>query len=242
MATEMKKYERLGRSYVSRWERARSGENVAEAYTAICDYRDNIIKQEEEFKSIDPNSKEYIKAERSIDEQKSTLFEMECCQKNEFSGEQLQNGMSTLKNNNYRIIPQMFNAVHAGDTSRYEQLRFQYEKNMSVQRKLGTDMKNGGVTFEDTLCTQKIDELNCDISMKNAMSDKVAQQTDRGKEANAEDLEALEFYSERVRQCEIEAVKMQNEQKIQAMREQGETEEHIKHVEEENARSEKWYK
>ena len=240
MANRMKEYERLGRSYANRWETSRSGGNVAETYAAARDYRENIAKQEEELKGMDPNSKEYERAEQAIDEQKSTLWEMEYRQRREFSDGQVQGEMQTLQARNDQIASQMSAAVQKGDSARYDQLRSQYEKNMSVQEQLGTRMKSDGVQFEDTLHRQKVAEQNLDIDMRDAMAARVSQQTERGKAPRAEDQEALDRYSAQVRQDEVAVVKMQNEQKIQGMRERGESEEHIKYQEEENARVEKW--
>lgn len=240
MANRMKEYERLGHSYASRWETARSGGNVAETYAAARDYRDNIARQEEELKKMDPNSREYEKAEQSIDEQKSNLWDMEYRQRREFSDGQVQGEMQTLQARNEQISSQMSAAIQRGDTARYDQLRTQYEKNMSVQEQLGTRMKADGVQFEDTLHRQKVTEQNLDIDMRDAVAARVAQQTERGKAPRAEDQEALERYSSQVRQDEVAVVKMQNEQKIQGMRERGESEDHIRYQQEENARTEKW--
>ena len=239
MVNKIKAYERLGQSYAKRWETSRNGGNVAETYAAARDYKNNIAKQEEELKKMDPNSKEYDKTAQSIDEQKSMLWDMEYRQRREFSDGQVQGEMETLQARNDQIASQMSNAVQRGDTEHYEQLRSQYQKNMSVQEQLGSRMKSDGIQFEDTLYRQKVTEYNLNISMRDSIQDRLSQQTEKGKVPNAKDQELLDRYQSQVRQDEIADVKMQNEMKIQGMRERNESQEKINYQQEENSRVEK---
>jgi len=240
MASRMKELERQSRSYEDRWKRSMRDNNPGETYSAAHDYRKNIEEQEKELKNMDPNSPEYEKAEMSIDQQKSKLWDMEYSQKRQFSDQKVTQEVENLQAKNEDLSRRMSKAVEKGDTKTYDSLRSQYDKNISMQEQMGKRLKSDGVEYKDTVQQQRIDKQNLDIDMRNKMADKVAKQTEKGKPVKQEDREALEKYSKHVKQDEIENVKKQNQQKIESMRERGASEQEIAYQQKENERSEKW--
>lgn len=240
MSSKMKGYQRNAEAYERRWNNAMKQGNTAEAYTATEDYKRNIKAQEEELKQMDPNSKEYEKAERSIEEQRSKAWDMGNQQRINSSNSQQQTAYKELTAKNTQISHDMSKAIERGDTATYDSLRAQYERNISAQERLGQEMKEEGVDFQDTVHHEKVDLYNQDISMRNKMNEKIAQQEAKGKKVSEEDRGAAEKYTKQVKTGEVDLVKYQNNKQIEGMRERGESEEAIKIQEEENKRDEKW--
>lgn len=233
----MKELERQAQSYENRWRTAKSGNNVGETYAASQDYRRNIEEQEKELKKLDPNSREYEKAERSIDEQKSKLWQMEYDQRRAFSDHDMQNGMRELEAKNEGLSREMNSAEQKGDVKRYDQLRSQYEKNINAQDQMSREMRENGVECRDTVQQQRDDLYGHDIHMRDKMNQKVAEQTAKGKTVSEEDRANAEKYSKQVKKDEVENVKWQGNRTIESMRSRGASEEEIKAQQEKNEES-----
>lgn len=240
MASGIKGYQRNAEAYERRWNTAMREGNASEAYAAQEDYKKNIEKQEEELKKMDPNSKDYEKAERSIEEQKSNAWEMGRQQRIEFSGEEKQEAYQQLNAKNMQISHDMSKAVERGDTASYDFLRSQYEKNISSQEQLGRQMKEEGVDFQDTVHREKVDLQDHDIDMRNKLNEQLAEKEAKGKKISEEERANASKYSNQVKKDEVELVKYQNDKKIESMRERGASSEEIKAEEEQNKQSEEW--
>ena len=240
MPGKMKGYQRNAEAYERRWNNAMKQGNTAEAYTATEDYKRNIEAQEQELKQMDPNSKEYAKAESSIEEQRSKAWDMGNRQRAGSSNGQQQTAYRELSAKNTQISHDMSKSVERADTATYDSLRTQYEKNIAAQERLGKEMKEEGVEFQDTVYREKVDLHDKDIDMRNKMNEKVARQEATGKNVSREDRASAEKYTKQVNTGEGDLVKYQNDKQIEGMRERGASEESVKAQEEENKRSEKW--
>ena len=240
MANNMKTYQRTAEACERRWNTAMRDGNASEAYAATQDYKKNIQAQEEELKKMDPNSKEYAKAEQSLDEQRGNAWEMERQQRLEFSGQEKQQTYEELNHKNEQISRDMGKAVERGDTATYDSLRSQYEKNISTQETLGRQMKEEHVEFEDTVHREKVDLQNRDIDMRDKMSERIADREGKGKSVSEEDRAAAEKYTKQVKKDEVELVKYQNDKKIESMRERGASEEEIAAQEKQNQSEQEW--
>ena len=240
MANKMKEYQKYSEIYERRWNSAMSSHNASEAYAASQDYKKNIEAQEEELKKMDPNSRDYEKAERVIDEQKSKAWDMNYQQRHQFSGEQKKQAYEQLDAKNEGISRDMSKAAERGDVKTYDSLRAQYEKNIASQEQLGGQMKEEGVEFRDTVHQEKVDLQSHDIDMRNKMNAKVAEREAKGKSVNEEDRAAAEKYTKQVKQDEIDLVKYQGDKKVEGMRDRGASEEEIQAQEEENKRDQQW--
>lgn len=240
MSSKMTALEREGQWYEDRWKRSIRDDNAGEAYSAVEDYKRNIAAREEELKKMDPNSREYEKAEMKIDEQKSKLWDMNYEQNRKFSHQDLSNEVENLNAKNMDISNKMSKAVENGDTRTYDTLKAQYNKNIAMQEQMGKRLKEDGFEFKANPNQQRRDILDHDIDMRDKLSEKIAKQTEKGKQVSEEDKKALEKYSNNVKQGEIDLVKKQNQQKIDSMRERGVSEQQIKYQQEDNKESEKW--
>lgn len=240
MASRMKELERQAKSYEDRWKRSMRDNNAGETYSAYCDFEKNLEEQKKELKNIDPNSREYEKAETSIHQQDNKRFDMKYAQNRQFPDQNVAQEVENLQAKNEDISRRMSQAVEKGDTRTYDVLRSQYDKNIAMQEQMGTHLKEDGVKYEDTLLQQRRDKLNLDIDMRNKVAEKVTKQTEKGKPVKQEDQEALDKYSSHVKQDEIETVKKQNQQKIESMRARGASEQEIAYQKEQNERDEKW--
>ena len=238
--SNMKSYQRTAEACERRWKTAMRDGNASEAYAATQDYQKNIQAQEEELKKMDPNSKEYAKAEQSIAEQRSNAWEMSREQRIEFAGEQKKQTYEELDHKNEQISRDMEKAVARGDTATYDSLRNQYEKNINTQETLGKQMKEEGVEYKDTVHQEKIDLKDRDIDMRNKMSEKIAEKESKGKSISPEEKANAEKYAQQVKKDEIEQVKYQNDKKIESMRERGASEAEIEYQKKENEESQKW--
>ncbi len=227
MATRMKELERQAKSYENRWRMARAGNNVGETYAAAQDYKHNIEEQEKELKKLDPNSREYEKAEQSISEQRSKLWDMEYKQKREFSDNSKQNSMRELEAKNDRLSKEMSVAEQKCDVKRYEQLRAQYSKNVNSQDQLSKEMRADGIECRDTVQLQRNDLYGHDIQMRDKLGEKVAEQTAKGKKVSEEDRANAEKYSQQVKKDEVENVKWQGERTVDNMYNRNASEEEI---------------
>lgn len=240
MASRMKELERQSKSYEDRWNRSMRDNNAGETYSASCDFAKNIEEQKKELKNIDPNSREYEKAETSIAQQESKLWDMKYAQSRQFSDQKVAREVENLQTKNEDISRKMSQAAEKGDTRTYDSLRSQYDKNIAMQEQMGKRLKEDGIDYKDTLQQQRIDKQNLDIDMRNKVAEKVAKQTEKGKPVKQEDREALDKYSTHVKHDEIENVKKQNQQKIDGMRARGASEQEIAYQKEQNERDEKW--
>ena len=236
----MKSYQRTSEACEKRWSSAMRSGNISEAYAATQDYKNNIKAQEQEMKKMDPNSKEYDKAERSLDEQRCKAWEMERQQNRAYGPEQKNEEYERLNEKNQQISHDMGKAVERGDTATYDSLRHQYEKNISTQETLGRQMKDDKMEFTDTVHREKVDLQNRDIDMRNKMSEKIAEKESKGKTVSEEERANAEKYVKQVKKDESELVKYQNDKKIESMRERGASEEAINSQEKQNKHDEEW--
>lgn len=241
MLSKMKGYQRNAEAYERRWNNALKQGNIAEAYTATEDYKRNIKAQEEELKQMDPNSKEYAKAEISIAEQQCKAWDMGNRQRSNSSNGQLQTAFKELSAKNTQISHDMSKAVERGDAATYDSLRAQYEKNIFAQERLEQEMKFEDVDFRrDIVHREKVDLLDKDVDMRHKINEKIAQQEVKGKKVNEEDRAFAEKYTRQVKMGQVDLIKYQNNKQIENMVERGASKEAIKAQEEENKRSEKW--
>lgn len=236
----MKEYQKYSEIYERRWNSAMASRNAPEAYAATQDYKKNIEAQEEELKKIDPNSRDYEKAEMAIDEQKSKMWDMNNQQRLQFFGEQKKQAYEQLDAKNEAISRDMAKAVERGDSKTFDSLRAQYEKNIASQEQLSYQMKEEGIEFRDTVHQEKVDLQSHDIDMRNKINEKLAEREAKGKSISDEDRIASEKYTKQVKQDEIDLIKYQGDKKIESMRERGATEEEIQAQDEENKRDRQW--
>lgn len=240
MISKIRGYQRLADAYERRWNKAMQQGNITEAYVATEDYKKNITFQEEILKQMDPNSKDYEKAEHALNEQRNMAWEMNNQQRLHSSNSQQQQAYNEFIAKNRYISNEMSKAIDRGDTIMYDSLRLQYEKNIAAQEILGNEMKSEGVDFQDNVHQEKIDLLNKDIDIRNKMHEKIVQREEKGKKVSEEDRVTAEKYIQQVKTDEVDLVKYQNNKQIEKMNEQGFSKESIKIQEEENKRSEQW--
>ena len=240
MANRMKGFQRYAEAYERRWKAATEQGNTAEMYAATRDYEKNITAQEKELKQMDPSSREYKKAEESIVEQKATCREMERAQRDLSYGESKRNAYEQLEAKNMQLSRDMGRAVERGDVETYESLRSQYEKNLEIQDRLGANMREEGVKYNDTGRQSKQDIYSRDCDMREKLSAKVAERESKGKTVKEEDRAAAEKYREQVKKDEENLVKYNGDRTIQSMRERGASEEQIKAQEEKNQQNQEW--
>lgn len=236
MANKIKGYQRAAEACERRWNTAMRYGYASEAYAASHDYEKNIKAQDEELKKMDPNSHEYEKAERSLEEQRGNSWEMDRQQRDYFSGEEKKQAYQELGEKNNKISRDMTKAVERGDSANYDSLREQYEKNISSKEQLGKQMKEEGVEFTDTVYQEKVDLHSHDVDMCSKINEKVSEKESKGKSVSEEDRIEAEKYSKQMKQSEADLLKYQNDKEIESMRERGASESAIKSKEEENDR------
>lgn len=240
MANRMKSYQRNAEAYERRWKTASEQGNTAEMYAATRDYEKNIKAQEEELKQVDPNSRDYEKAKRSIEEQKATHYEMSREQRSQSYGEPKREAYEQLEAKNTQLSHDMSKAVERGDVASYESLRSQYEKNVEIQDQLGRQMREEGVKYNDTGRQSKQDIYSHDCDMRDKMNAKVAEREAKGKSVSEEDRAAAEKYKTQVKKDEQELIKYNGDRTVESMRERGASEEQIKAQEEKNKQDQEW--
>ena len=234
MANRIKSYQRNAEAYERRWKTASEQGNAAEMYAATRDYEKNIKAQEEELKQMDPNSREYEKVERSIEEQKATHHEMYREQRYQSYGESKREAYQQLETKNTQLSHDMAKAIERGDTENYQRLRDQYEKNIETQDQLGKHMREDGIKYNDTGRQSKQDILCKDCAMAEKLEAKVAERESKGKPVKEEDRAAAEKFRSQVEKTRADTMKYNGDRTVENMRERGESEEKIKAQEEQN--------
>ena len=233
---EMKDMQNKAKSYEGRWQRSMKAGNAGETYSAEADFSKNLEEQEKLLKTMNPNSKEYAEAERKIDEQKNTRWNMQVEQRTAYGDQKLKTEIAEKQAQNQDLYKKMESAAQKGNVEAYEANRSQYEKNVHMQEQMGNALKSGHSSYNDTTAQQYRDKLNLDIDMR----DKLAEKVQNSKNPSEKDLANLEKYKQAVKDDEIATVKKQNQEKIESMRNRGEDKEVIKTHEEQNERSEQW--
>lgn len=234
MSSRMRNLDRDGDIIKRCYNNARKNHDMDEQYRQTDNLKKNI-KEKEELNNMDPNSKEYDKAQMEIDKQKGDLIEMEHNNKRDYSADEKRDKIEELQHNNDELSKKMDNAVKKGDTRSFDEHRATYQKNIEKQERYGNELKQEGESYKDTVHQQKVAQKDLDIDMR----DKFGEKIQNGK-ANEKDKEAFQKYSEQTKKSEIDLVKYQNQKSIESMRERGCSEEQIKIKEEENKRSEQW--
>ena len=233
---EMKRRQNNAKSYEDRWKRSMKAGNAGETYSAEADFSKNLEEQEKLLKEMNPNSKEYAEAERKIDEQKNTRWNMQVEQRTQFGNQQLKDEIAEKQAKNQDLSQKMETAIKNGNVEAYEANRSQYEKNVHMQEQMGNALKSGNTPYKDTTAQQYRDKLNYDIDMR----DKLAEKVQNSKNPSQKDLADLEKYKQAVKDGEIATVKKQNQEQIENMRNRGVDKDVIKNQEEKNEQSEKW--
>lgn len=237
MASAFREAEKANDSVYRRWQQAKRDDNVSEMYVATQDYEENIKKQEEALNKMDPNSKEYDKAQQSLDAQKQQKWDMECDQRRMNNGQGKQKEIDRLKAKNDGLSKDMDKAIEKGDMKRYDQLKSQYDKNVSAQEKLCKDAQYEGYKPKEEIIQQKAAGVDKDVHMR----DKIAEKANNGKKLTAEEEENLKKYNNNVRKGEADQLRYQSEKKLEGMKERGVPQEQIdKQREEENAQIERF--
>lgn len=227
MGLSRKDFEQRAKRYERQWQDAMDERDFAKAYKAEMDYRQNYEQQAEELKNMDPNSRDYEKAELEIDKQKSKAWDMYHQQRLACTNDELQESMESLEKENNEIYGKMEKAAKSRNVGEYNYQRKQFERNIEVQETMKSQLKYDGVQCEDTINQQRNNELNSDINMRNNMQDWVAKREATGKSVPQDMKNSTEEYVRNVKKDEIEVVKKQNEQIIEAMRERGASEQEI---------------
>lgn len=240
MTPKFRNIERNMNYCATRWENNYNSGNALEAQKALDDYREQMVEAKKELYNMDPNSRDYDKAQVALDKQSAKLDVMQQKQNQHYQNQHIANDVEKFKQKNEELSRKMDDAIKKGDTKTYDSLKNQYDHNMKMQEHGCERLKANGYKYEDTLGQQRVDKLNHDIDMRNKVAEKVEKQMEKGKPVSEQDKANLEKYSSQVKKDEIETVKKQNEKIIQGMKERGASEEAIKHQQEENARSERW--
>lgn len=234
MTSKMKNYQRNAETYERRWKNAYEQGVTSEMYAATRDYEKNIKAQEEELKQMDPNSRDYQKAHKSIEEQKATQHEMVREQKYQSYGEPKHRAYEHLEAKNTQLSHDMAKAIERGDTENYQRLRDQYQKNIETQDQLGREMREEGTKYVDTGRQSKQDILCKDHDMAEKLEAKVAEREAKGKNVKEEDRAAAEKFRAQAQQTKADTMKYNGDRTVESMREKGESEQKIKEQEEQN--------
>ena len=223
MANELKEAQKTNDAVERRWENARKIGSVDEMYVATKDYENNIKKQEAEIKKMDPNSREYEKAQQKLDAQRQQKNEMERTQRSVHRAEGKQADIDKLETKNQDLSRQMDSAIKRGDMKTYDDLKGKYDKNVSAQEKLCSDAKEEGYNPKETIIQQKAAGVDKDCKIRDQLTDKA----NRGKQLSEQEQKQLQKSQNDIRKGEAEQLRYQNEKKLEGMRERGVSEKEI---------------
>ena len=233
MGLSRKDFEQRAKKYERQWQEAMDERDFAKAYKAERDYRQNYEQQADGMKNMDPNSRDYERTELEIDKQKSKAWDMYHQQRLSCTNDELQASMKSLENENSEIYGRMEKAAQSRNVGEYSYQRKQFERNIEVQETMKSQLKYDGIQCEETINQQRNDKLNADINMRNNLQDWVANREATGKAVPQEMKNASNEYAQIVKKDEIEVVKKQNEQSIEALREKGASEQEISNTRDE---------
>ena len=140
---DYKKYKRDAEAIENRFNRNKG--DAAETYKAMEEYRENMEVQKQELEKMDPNSREYDKAQQSLDQQRSVYDDMNQTQKKTYDTESISYGQKDLANENMKYADEMEKAVEKGDAKRYEEYRSKFETNIKAQENMEKQMIRDGM-------------------------------------------------------------------------------------------------
>lgn len=214
MAKSFREAQKANDCIQRRWEQAYKEGNVVEMYVATVDFDKNIKQQEEALKTMNPNSKEYDRAQQSLDAQKQQRWDMKYEQCRVNFGSEKQQDIDKLSAKNYDLDKQMDKAIEKGDMRRYDQLKSQYDNNVAAQEQLCKDAKAEGYEPKQDIIAQKTVGVDKDIQMR----DKLSSKENNGQKLSAEEKQNLQKYCDNIRKGESDQLRYQNETKYSGMK------------------------
>ena len=197
-----KKYEKDAEAIENRFNRNHG--DAGETYKAMEEYRENMDVQKQELENMDPNSREYDKAQQSLDRQRNTYDRMKFEQKTTYSTDSIRDGQKDLANQNQKYAEEMDRAAQKGDVNRYEEYRSKYETNIKAQETMENQVIRDG---------QDTGNMQMDINQQRQyMFGKDCQMNE-----NAKDPAVAEKYRDRVEQDKKDMLNSQHNRRVEQM-------------------------